>query len=155
MPISLKAVPASLPLGIPCYSSSSLNSHILILNQNLKHCLSAKFNHSVFVNLDLQNIILSVGSLYCPPRADFEVDLNDWNSATHLSQHCLTLGDFNAHDPLWGYSREDARGRLLIDFVLANCLVVLNDRLASRPMSQVIDLDVLIYPFVPRTVFRV
>lgn len=119
--------PSSLPLSIPCYSSSSLNAHILILNNNLKHCLSFKSDHSVFINLDLPDLILSVGSLYSPPRADLENDLNDWRSAKSLSNYCLTLGDFNAHDPLWGYAREDARGRLLVDFILVDSLVILND----------------------------
>lgn len=41
--------------------------HIIIINQNLKHPISAIHGHSVFVNLELDQAILNIESFCCPP----------------------------------------------------------------------------------------
>ena len=52
-----------------------------------------------------------------------------------FSKYLLFLGDFNAHSPLWGYPREDERGRILINFSFRNNLIILNDP-SSLPTFQ-------------------
>ncbi|GIY30880.1 hypothetical protein CEXT_795191 [Caerostris extrusa] len=36
-------------------------------------------------------------------------------------------GDFNAHSEAWGYSKEDLRGKTLIDYIATNQLNIVND----------------------------
>lgn len=49
----------------------------------------------------------------------------------NILQQCtapvLLLGDFNGHNPLWGSSRTNARGKALEDLLLCSDLVLLND----------------------------
>lgn len=118
--------PFSLPITTPCYSASSGNSHIIIINQNLTHSLSEINFHSVFVNLELLEGVVSVGSIYCPLKGDLEEDVRCWLSSRNQSSKQLLLGDFNAHSPLWSYPREDARGVLLIDQIMVHSYVILN-----------------------------
>ena len=126
----------SLPSSFSCYSSSSLNCHIIISNPHLIHCQSFKTNHSIFINLSIQDKLISIGCLYCPPSGDLEEDLSTiQNSFKHLSDNLIFVGDFNAHSPLWSYPREDQRGRTLVDFTILNQLIILNDP-ASRPTFE-------------------
>ena len=39
----------------------------------------------------------------------------------------LLLGDFNAHNPLWGNPDINTRDQLIEDFITNNCLYVLNN----------------------------
>ena len=120
--------PRGLPSGTAIYSSSSLNCHIIILNPNLRHNQILKLNHSIFINLSFQNQILTIGSQYTPPSPDIEEDLDLLVRNYHLFNNNLFLfGDLNAHSPLWGYSNQDQRGTLLINFIIKNYLIILND----------------------------
>lgn len=115
-----------LPLGWPCYSSTSRNCHILIIDPNIQHCLSSRNHNSVFVNIQSVFGLLSIGSFYCPPSGDFEEDVRQWLNSKNQSPSQIVFGDFNAHSVLWGYNKEDARGQKLIDIALLNELIFLN-----------------------------
>ena len=119
--------PKGLKKTMTCYSSSSNNCHIVIIDPQLNHCLAEKQNSSILVNVNLNNISLTIGSFYCPPSRDLETDLPFWPSHYFQKINFLYMGDFNAHSPLWGYSREDTRGRLLTEFVTTYRLIILND----------------------------
>lgn len=42
------------------------------------------------------------------------------------------MGDFNAHNPLWGSKRKDKNGAVLEDFLDLHSLVMMNDGRATR-----------------------
>lgn len=69
---------------------------------------------------------MSIGSLYSPPKSDFEEDIRGWLLSKNQSTKQIVMGDFNAHSPLWGYSRDDARGDHLVDQIMAYNYVILN-----------------------------
>ena len=49
-----------------------------------------------------------------------------------LPQPCLIVGDFNAHNPLWGGNDTDARGRAVENFITFNQLNLLNGHQPTR-----------------------
>lgn len=116
-----------MPSFWPCYSSTSKNCHLIIINPHLVHCLSARNYHSVFVNVTLNSQEVSFGSLYCPPSADLEVDAGQWLSSRGLAKSQIIMGDFNSPNVLWGYTRNEFRGVLLEDLALAHELIFLNN----------------------------
>ena len=110
-----------------CYSSLSLKAHIIIADPNLKHCLVEKNQNSIFINIVLNDKILTIGSFYSPPSRDLINDLPLWPQNHTNGSDLLLLSDFNAHSTLWGYNRDDARGLLLLDFITLHNLIILND----------------------------
>ena len=118
----------SLPPSFTVYSSLQKNCHIIICNPNLTHCQVFASLNSVFINLYIDNKLCTIGSQYSPPSGDLGEELQSIQRAFALfSKYFLLLGDLNAHSPLWGYPREDERGRILVNFTLLNHLIVLND----------------------------
>ena len=65
-------------------------------------------------------------SLYLPPGTPVNpVDLE--NLFDQLPRPYILLGDFNAHNTMWGSDNSDARGRMLEDLFLQHDLCILND----------------------------
>lgn len=108
------------------YSSSSLKSHIIIINQNIKHTLSCKNFNSIFVNINLQDHNITIAGIYCPPKGDYLHDYPLLFQNNNKNKQVLILGDFNAHSHLWGYNRDDDRGNMIIDLCMANNFIILN-----------------------------
>ena len=70
---------------------------------------------------------ISVVSIYFPPHSDVnEKDLDDL--ILQLPSPVLIMGDFNAHSPVWGGDKLDARGRMIEQFVFNNNLCILNNK---------------------------
>jgi hypothetical protein len=71
-------------------------------------------------------------SVYCPPDVDF-----DWNYLATLEQSypkILIAGDFNAKNPIWGFSeRPNPRGIGLADYIENSNLVILNTLVPKEP----------------------
>lgn len=127
--------PHGLPLGLPCYSSISNNCQIVILNTNLQHIQVQKNNHSIFINVTIQEETITIGSQYTPPSADLQEDLHDWSFIKGKSKNFILLGDLNAHSELWGYDNENERGQHLINHLNQHRLMVLNDP-TSKPTFE-------------------
>lgn len=76
-----------------------------------------------------------VYSCYISPNCsieEFETFLDNLTSSTNdapNSNAVLLSGDFNATCETWGAPRSDKRGRLMLDWMAANNLVVMNDGL--------------------------
>jgi ribonuclease HI len=69
---------------------------------------------------------ITVCSIYIPPHStidDRELD----NLLAQLTSPVLIMGDFNAHSPVWGCDRLDAKGRVVENFVNNNNLCLLNN----------------------------
>ena len=70
---------------------------------------------------------ITVCSVYIPPHSSVnEEDLNDL--MRQLPSPVLIMGDFNAHSPVWGGDKLDARGRMIEQFVSNNNLCILNNK---------------------------
>lgn len=119
--------PYGLPSTLPFYRSISSNAFIIILDTSVKPIMIKQNDHSVFVNIEVGEKTITVGSIYTPPSADLVQDLRDIQMKTGFSKHQLYLGDLNAHSKLWGYARDDDRGHHLITHMATERLIILND----------------------------
>lgn len=79
--------------------------------------------------------IISILSIYVAPDKPYSVDntVNMFKELLKLcSEYIIITGDFNAHSPVWGDSRNDAKGLCILD-VLDQCnLFLLNNGLPTR-----------------------
>ena len=86
------------------------------------------------VVIDLQAVALTVVldkqiticSIYLPPRAAF-TNADIQSLLDQLPSPFLLLGDFNAHNPLWGGDILDSEGKVIEDIINNNNVVLLND----------------------------
>lgn len=112
-------------IGIPgdfsTFLSSEKSAGILISDKSLYCIETATFENSIFISIlasaSASGDPLFVGSLYSPPSSNLLNDLTPWLS-TFANKTCLIGGDFNGSHRLWGYSRNNDRGNLIVD--LAN-----------------------------------
>ena len=70
---------------------------------------------------------LTICSLYLPP--DLHFDYDDIHSLIcQLPTPFIIMGDFNAHNPLWGGDTLDAKGKIIENILDSNSLVLYNDK---------------------------
>jgi hypothetical protein len=113
-----------------CYAQGdervSGGSSVLIRQDTLHSVVPLQTNiQAVAVRLTL-HVALTLCSIYIPPSsspsvADFQALLNQ------LPQPFLLVGDFNAHNPLWGSTNVNNRGKVLEDIIADNNLCLFND----------------------------
>ena len=99
--------------------------------------VSKALQHSpVILNTQLQAVAISVildkqitiCSLYLPPDPNFNVSFNDIQFLINqLPVPFLILGDFNAHNPLWGGSTLNDKGRVIEAIIDSNPVTLYND----------------------------
>ena len=78
------------------------------------------------IQLNIQKQI-TLCSIYLPPKANLnQKDLD--NLMKQLPSPYLILGDFNAHNKLWGCSKNDKRGLTIEKFIDRHNLCYLNDK---------------------------
>ena len=69
---------------------------------------------------------ITLCNIYIPPNeAITPEDLN--NIINHLPKPFILLGDFNAHNPIWGSSKINPRGRVIENIIHSSSLVLLNN----------------------------
>ena len=69
---------------------------------------------------------VTICSLYIPP--DFNLNLNQLdNLINQLPTPFYILGDFNAHNPLWGSDNINSKGKIIEDLLSKSNLSILND----------------------------
>ena len=81
---------------------------------------------AVAVKISLHKCI-TVCSLYFPPSQDIDRDALD-NLFAQLPSPTLLLGDFNAHNDLWGCRDTNANGNTMEDFIGRHGLCLFNDK---------------------------
>ena len=99
----------------------------IIVNKSLQHSL-------ISLNTTLQSVAVSVlfdrmitvCSLYLPPDLDFNIS-DIQNLIDQLPAPFLLLGDFNAHNPLWGGQILDNKGKVIEDLLDSNDITIFND----------------------------
>jgi len=68
----------------------------------------------------------TVCSLYISPNT--QITLNELNNLyNQLPSPSIILGDFNAHNPIWGSAQMNNRGKIIEEFINTNNLCILND----------------------------
>ena len=88
---------------------------------------------------------ITLCSIYLPPNSRINPrDLD--NLLTQLPTPHLLLGDYNAHNKLWGCRRNNGRGTTIENFILNNNLCYLNDKSPTHvdprgPSTSAIDLS--------------
>ena len=99
----------------------------IIISKKLQH-------HAVQINTTLQAVAvcvilekpITICSLYLPPDLNFNVN-NLQNLIDQLPTPFLLLGDFNAHNPIWGSINLDAKGKLIETLIDNNPISFLNN----------------------------
>ena len=80
---------------------------------------------AVAVRVTLHKTI-SICTLYIPPNSPItSLQLNDLYN--QLPQPAIILGDFNAHNPMWGGDKTDQRGKIVETFINTSNVCLLND----------------------------
>lgn len=96
------------------FTSLSGSSGIFVLNNSLLCLVKLRFDNSVFINIQTSSGSILLGSIYSSPTSDLELDVNCW--ANDLwDRDAVIAGDYNAKSRLWGYSRTDQRGEIILD----------------------------------------
>uniref|UniRef100_A0A6B0UNC1 Putative rna-directed dna polymerase from transposon x-element n=1 Tax=Ixodes ricinus TaxID=34613 RepID=A0A6B0UNC1_IXORI len=68
---------------------------------------------------------LTVCSLYLPPS--FTLKCSDFNSLLdQLPEPFLLMRDFNCHNPLWGSTRQDVKGKIVESVLSSRSLCLFN-----------------------------
>lgn len=85
------------------------------------------YNEDILVcGINLLDTNLDILSVYRAPHVGASVD--DWeNIFAQCLGDCLIAGDFNAHNELWGSSKNDLHGTNLLNAIDNTQLIVLND----------------------------
>ena len=81
----------------------------------------------IAVTVKLFNREILITSLYLPPNSPLVTQSSLSNFFSQMPENCLVLGDFNAHNPLWGSRRLTPRGSHIETEVNRNSLIYMND----------------------------
>ncbi|GFX14101.1 uncharacterized protein TNCV_1765971 [Trichonephila clavipes] len=119
-------LPLNSPLGSCQFFSNSLNCAVVCYNRNTICNFRMKTDHTVSINIKLNQVFLTVINVYFPPHGDFSEANNQLNLYKGINKNCLLAGDFNARSVVWGYKNTDRRGDILTDFLLSNNLNLCN-----------------------------
>ena len=101
---------------------------------------SSYLHRAIPIDTDLQAIAVSITigkkaysicSIYIPPSNSLKIeDLN--NLKNQLPSPVIFLGDFNAHNPLWGSSYTNTKGTIVENFIFDNDLILYNNKLPTH-----------------------
>jgi len=108
------------------YFSTQKTAGVLICNKNLLTVEVSRNENSVIVSVLTDDKNILVGSFYSPPSSDFEKDVDDW-CVSLCDKDFIIGGDFNAHNRLWGHSRNDQRGDYILDICNIYDFVIQNN----------------------------
>mgnify|MGYP000919765262 CR=1 FL=1 len=102
--------------GVAIVARKSLACHTIQLNTVLE---------AVAIRVIIFNRLITVCSLYIPP--DYHLLSSEFEALVdQLPEPFIVIGDLNAHNPLWGSSRTDARGRLIEKFLTSSGACLFN-----------------------------
>ncbi|GBM98277.1 hypothetical protein AVEN_168802-1 [Araneus ventricosus] len=83
---------------------------------------------SIAIKIHLDNSPLTLISAYSSPTSDIHQTLQEIREAkaSIKIESIQILADLNDHNILWGCEANDVRGNVILDFVLANEIAILN-----------------------------
>lgn len=104
--------------GVAIIALKSLACHPISLNTVLE---------AVAIRTIIFNKLITVCSVYISP--DFSLVSSDFEALVdQLPEPYILIGDLNAHNPLWGSSRTDTRGRLIEKFLTSSGSCLFNKK---------------------------
>ena len=108
------------------HERASGGSSILIRNDVIHSPVKLTTNlQAVAVKITL-SFVFTLCSIYAPPNKYIDIkDLEDLLS--QLQEPVMILGDFNAHNPLWGSDTQSPKGRMIESFISQNGLCLYNN----------------------------
>lgn len=131
-----------------------------LIKDNLKYL-------QIQLNTDIQAIAISINipfkvnicNIYMHPQMKIS-DTELQNLIDQIPQPRLILGDFNAHNPLWGSASQNPRGRTIENIITHNNLICINndDFTYYHPSSGTatkIDLAISSLSIAPKITWRV
>lgn len=116
-----------LPITWSFYKSKLQTAGIIIDNPLLIHVQSLQTDNSIFINLTTKLDKFKIGSQYTKPSGNIQRDLEDWSQALQITPNLILGGDFNAHLRACGYARNNAKGDILLDYLIGKSLTIIND----------------------------
>lgn len=90
--------------------------------------------------------LITIVSLYLPPQVPLHIHELE-GLIDQLREPFLILGDFNAHNPMWGSDRLDSRGKIIKRLLLSSGLCLLNNKeptFYSAPHNSFTSIDLSI-----------
>lgn len=135
-PYVVRGVVTGIPREWSCFLSDNLSAVIIITNRDYI-CLEAlKLTNSIFINLNVSNTVLYIGSQYSAPSADLDSDLSEWSNIFKDFDNLVVGGDFNAPLVSMGYTRENNRSEELMEHLMLYSLSICNDPEAPHSFVQ-------------------
>ena len=115
-----------------CYYSStdegSGDVGILVKNTHLHRNLPLTTNfQAVAASVTIGKKAYRICSIYIPPRCDIDVKDLD-NIKNQLPSPIIFMGDFNAHNPMWGCVSTSPKGRMIEEFIVENDFIIFNSK---------------------------
>ena len=112
---------------VEIFITSRHGSAAIIVKKSLRHSV-------INLNSTLQAVAIrvildrevTVCSLYLPPNDPFLLS-DIQNLIDELPTPFLILGDFNAHNPLWGSDKLSPKGQMIEDLINCNAVNLFND----------------------------
>ena len=101
---------------------------------DIAHISNDDLHTSIVLNTNIQAVAIQIHirqliatcTIYLQPN--YLLQQHDLNDLTvQLPIPFIILGDFNAHNPLWGSPDTNHRGQIIEDFIAGNCLCILNN----------------------------
>ena len=108
------------------HERASGGSSVLIRNDVIHSPVKLSTNlQAVAVKITL-SFVFTVCSIYAPPNQYIDIrDLEHLLSQIHGP--VMILGDFNAHNPLWGSDHQTPKGKVIETFISQNDVCLFND----------------------------
>ena len=108
------------------HERASGGSSVLIRNDVIHSPVKLSTNlQAVAVKITL-SFVFTVLSIYAPPNQ--YIDIKDLEHLlSQINEPVMILGDFNAHNPLWGSDHQTPKGRVIETFIGQNDLCLYND----------------------------
>ena len=104
--------------GVALYVTNSLPQHETVIRSPLNVV-------AVTVRLFEKDVLFL--SLYLPPNSPVVTQSALANLFSQMPENCVVLGDFNAHNPIWGSLRLTRRGSEIETEINKNDLIYMND----------------------------
>jgi len=112
--------------GCAIYIKDEINYNVINLNLEVNteiEAIGIKFKNKS------NGKSISLISVYIPPGINISV--NKLNSLVS-GENIILTGDFNAKNKLWGFPVNDARGKVVKEFIEINNLICINNGMGTR-----------------------
>ena len=108
------------------HERASGGSSILIRNDIIHSPVKLSTNlQAVAVKITL-SFVFTICSIYAPPNKYIDIKELE-HLLSQIPEPVMILGDFNAHNPLWGSNTQTPKGRMIETFISQNDLCLYND----------------------------